>query len=63
MRKVDRGRVEVERNGQNDNQANGMRPDVHRLVGEVESRLDAVDLVFGKPIAPGDMGIDSPWVW
>lgn len=36
MGEVHGGRIEVESNGEDDDQANGMGPDVDRLVGEIE---------------------------
>ena len=62
MREIDGGGIEVERDSQNNDQADGMSPDVHRLVREIKSGFDAVDLIFRESIAPGDVRIDSPWV-
>ena len=60
LREVDAGRVEVEGNGQDDDETEGVRPNVDQLVGECESGPDASQLVLGKPIALLDMGIDPP---
>lgn len=63
MGKVHGGRIEVESNGEDDDQSDGMGPNVDRLVGEIESRFNAINLVLGKPIASGDIWVDSPGMW
>ncbi len=63
MGKVYGGRIEVESNGEDDNQSNGMGPNVDRLVGEIERRFDAINLVLRKPIASGDVRVDLPRMW
>lgn len=38
-------RIEIKGDREDDNQSDGVRPDVDRLVGEVERRFDAIELV------------------
>ena len=57
---VVRGRVEVEGDDEDDDEADGVGPDVDRFVGEVESRGNAVELGLGEAVATEDVRIDSP---
>lgn len=60
--KVDGGGVEVEGDGKDDKEANGVGPDIDEFVVEVEGGADALEFGAGEAVAPGDMWVYAPWV-
>ena len=62
-REVDASRVEVKGQGQDDEQADQVGPDVDHLVVGSPDRTQAVELGFGEAVASYDMWIDPPRMW
>lgn len=55
-----RAGVEVEGEGEDDEEADGVRPDVDELVGDPEAGFDAVELGLGEAVSACDVRVHSP---
>jgi hypothetical protein len=51
----------MEGHGEDQNEADGVGPDVDELVRDVESRLDTLELGFREAVSPLDIRVVSPW--
>lgn len=57
---VDVARVEVEGDGENNEETNGVGPNVDQLVRGAEGRPDALELGLGKTVPITDVRVDAP---
>ena len=62
LREINGGRVEIEGDGEDDEEADSVGPDVDEFIVEVEGGADALNFGAGEAVAPGDMWVYAPWV-